>query len=317
MLNIGVIGAGNMGKNHIRLTKEMHDKFNLCAVYDPDTERLRNLEVTDIAVSSENELIEKCDAIIIAAPSSLHKSIAMKVARARKHLLVEKPIALSVEDAQEIVDAFDGTGKVLMVGHVERFNSAVMELEEVIKNEEIIAINIERCSSMDTRIKDTDVVYDLMIHDVDILLNALHPGRKIKKISSVGTKVYSEKYLDYVETLMEFEGGVVASIISSRATEDKLRRIDIHCKDSFIKADLLTKCLSVLRSTRLESLSNFRAVYKKENITEKIYVPVIEPLREELKHFYSCIMEGKEARTSGAAAIKSMAVLDLIKRDIY
>lgn len=176
MIKVGIIGAGNMGKNHIRLTKEMHDIFDLCSVYDPDVKRLNDLLVTDIAALSEDELIDKCDAVIIAAPSSLHKRIALKAAKAGKHLLVEKPLALSAEDAKEVVDAYKGTDKVLMVGHVERFNSAVLELEKILENEEIVAVNIERCSSMDTRIQDTDVVYDLMIHDVDILLNAILPG---------------------------------------------------------------------------------------------------------------------------------------------
>ncbi|WP_022750265.1 Gfo/Idh/MocA family oxidoreductase [Lachnobacterium bovis] len=317
MINIGIIGAGNMGKNHIRLTKEMHDRFNLCAVYDPNRERLQELEVEDIAVESEDELIDKCDAVIIAAPSSLHKELALKVAKAGKHLLVEKPLALSCEDAKEIVRAFEASKKILMVGHVERFNGAVTELEEVLKDEEIIAVNIERCSSMDTRIKDTDVVYDLMIHDVDILLNAILPGKKLKRIISFGTKSYSENYMDYVESLMEFEGGVIASIISSRTTEDKLRRIDIHCKKSFIKVDLLNKRISILRRTRLESTSKFTAVYKKENITEKIFVPNVEPLREELKDFQRSIENDKAVKTSGKSALRSVEILDIIKKDIY
>ena len=99
---------------------------------------------------------DTCDAVIIAAPSSLHKKIALKVATAGKHLLVEKPIALSAEDAQEIVDAFADTEQVLQVGHVERFNPVVLELEKIINNEDVVAVHIERCSSMDRRISDTD-----------------------------------------------------------------------------------------------------------------------------------------------------------------
>lgn len=316
MIKVGIIGAGNMGKNHIRLTKEMRDIFDLCSVYDPDVKRLNDLGVTDIAASSEDELIEKCDAVIIAAPSSLHKRIALKAAKAGKHLLVEKPLALSSEDAKEVVDAYKGTDKVLMVGHVERFNSAVLELEKILENEEIVAVNIERCSSMDTRIQDTDVVYDLMIHDVDILLNAILSGCEIERLSSVGTKVYSANYMDFVESLFKFNTGVVASIISSRTTEDKLRRIDIHCRDSFIKVDLLDKKINILRSTVLKSIGNSSA-YKKENVTEKIYVPNVEPLREELKHFQKCIETGSIPKTSGESALRSIGVLDSIKEGLY
>ena len=141
-------------------------------------------------------------------------------------------------------------------------------------------------------------------------------GGEIESLSSVGTKVYSANYMDYVESLFKFNTGVVASIISSRTTEDKLRRIDIHCRDSFIKVDLLDKKISILRSTVLKSIGNSSA-YKKENVTEKIYVPNYEPLREELKHLYKCIKNGDIPKTSGEAALRSIKVLDSIKEELY
>ncbi|SFB94460.1 Gfo/Idh/MocA family protein [Butyrivibrio sp. YAB3001] len=316
MVKVGIVGTGNMGKNHIRLTKEMHDRFELCAVYDPDESRVKSLEVSDIATASEEELIDKCDAVIIAAPSSLHKQIALKAASAGKHLLVEKPLSLSTQDANEIVEAYKNLDRVLMVGHVERFNSAVIEMEKVLQKEEIIAVNIERCSSKDNRIKDTDVVYDLMIHDVDILLNAILPNNEIVSLSSAGTRVYSHNYMDYVQSLFKFDNGVVASIVSSRATEDKLRRIDIHCKNSFIKVDLLDKKISILKSTVLKSLGNGSA-FKKENMMTKVFVPNIEPLRAELKHFGYCIENKTSPITCGKSAVRSIEVLDIIKGQLY
>ena len=316
MIKVGVIGAGNMGKNHIRLLRELSDIYDLCAVYDPDEERLRAQNAEGIRASSEEELIDRCDAVVIAAPSSLHKKIALQVAAKEKHLLVEKPLALSAEDANEIVSAYRSLDKVLMVGHVERFNPTITELEKVIGNEKIIAVNIERCSPADTRIVDTDVVYDLMIHDVDILLNAIFPAIGVSKISAVGTKAYSPSFMDYVDSMFEFENGCVGSIIASRATESKLRRIDIHCRDSFIMADLLDRKISVLRSTILKT-SDQSSAYRQENVVSKVFVPNVEPLRAELVHFAHCI-DGKETPlTSGESAVRSIETLDKIKKILY
>ena len=316
-VRLGIIGAGNMGKNHVRIAKELMNDFDLVSVFDPDPKRIEIFGLEDIAAGSEDELIEKSDAVVIAAPSSLHKRLALKVARAGKHLLVEKPLSLSYEDATEVVEAFKSLDKVLMVGHVERFNNAIIELEKVLQNEEIIAVQMERCSSMDRRISDTDVVYDLMIHDMDILLNSILPGRKIQAMSSFGKTVYSDGFKDFVQSTMQFEDGVVASVICSRATEDKIRVARIHCKNAYIVADLLNKSLTISRKTEMKLDVGYSPVYRQENIMERVFVPGKEPLKEELLHFHQCIETGCVSRTNGESAAKSIKVLDAIKAQIY
>lgn len=317
IVKLGIIGTGNMGKNHVRIAREMINCFDLVAVYDPDQTRIEALGLSDIAVGSEEELIEKADAVIIAAPSSLHKKLALKVAAAKKHLLVEKPLALSAEDAREVAEAYKEINKTLMVGHVERFNNVIGELEKVLQHEEIVAIQMERCSSMDRRISDTDVMYDLMIHDMDILLNSLIPDQNIRKLQSFGTKVYSEKFMDYVETSMQFENNVIASVVCSRTTEDKIRMTRIHCKNAYIEADLLNKTLTISRKTKLNLDVGYSPVYRQENIKEKVFVPGKEPLKAEQEHFYNCIISGETAKTNGASAVRSIEVLDAIKKQIY
>lgn len=316
-VEVGIIGAGNMGKNHIRLTREMTGEFEFKGVFDPDRDRIKTLGLSDQSFETEEALIDAVDAVIIAAPSSLHKRIALKVAAAGKHLLVEKPIALSTEDAQEIVDAFAGTGKILQVGHVERFNPVVLELEKIVRNEDVVAVHIERCSPMDRRISDTDVVYDLMIHDVDILVNGLMPDADVESIDSKGVKVYSQNYMDYVESLFRFDNGVIGSVVSSRTTENKIRRIQIHCRNAYIDADLLHRTLTIFRKTSYTLDVGYDPAYRQENVIEKVFVSNEEPLRAELKHFFNCIQEGKEAKTNGRSAIRSVAVLDAIKQQIY
>lgn len=316
-VKIGIIGAGNMGKNHIRLTREMNSEFEFVGVFDPDKERVKTLGLSDCYFDSEEALIEAVDAVIVAAPSSLHKSIAIKVAAAGKHLLLEKPIALSAADGQEIVDAFANTKQVLQVGHVERFNPVVLELEKIVKNEDVVAVHIERCSPMDKRISDTDVVYDLMIHDVDILLNGLMADANVVSVSSLGAKTYSEKYMDYVESLFRFDNGVVGSVVSSRTTESKIRRIQLHCKSAYIDADLLHRTLTISRKTAYTLDVGYDPAYRQENVVERVFVSNEEPLRTELKHFHDCIEESKPAKTSGKSAVKSVKILDTIKEQIY
>lgn len=316
-VKVGIIGAGNMGKNHIRLVRELNNEFEFVGVHDPDENRINTLGLSDYYFITEDALIDAVDAIIVAAPSSLHKRIALKVAAANKHLLVEKPIALSATDAQEIVDAFSDTEKVLQVGHVERFNPVVLELEKIIINEDVVAVHIERCSSIDRRISDTDVVYDLMIHDVDILINGLMSGAKITSVISQGAKVYSQNYMDFVESLFKFDNGVVASIVSSRTTESKIRRIQLHCRNSYIDADLLNRTLTISRKTTYNLDVGYNPVYRQENIVEKVFVSNEEPLRAELKHFHNCIEKCKPAKTSGRSAVKSVQVLDAIKKQLY
>ena len=316
-VKVGIIGTGNMGKNHVRLVREMVNCFDFVGVYDPDKERIKDLGLENYAFTSEEELIEASEAVIIAAPSSLHKTIAIKVADKDKHLLVEKPIALSVSDAEEIITAFEDKNKVLMVGQVERFNPVILELEKIIENEELLGIHIQRCSSMDVRIKDTDVVYDLMIHDIDIVNNALLPNAEVQDIHAFGKKVYSENNMDYVECLMRFENGVIASVISSRATESKIRKIELHCQNAFIVADLLNRTLTISRKTVYNLNVGYDPVYKQENIIERVFVSNEEPLRAELKHFYDCIVNNTAPKTGGKDVAGSIAILDLIKGEIY
>lgn len=316
-VKIGIIGAGNMGKNHIRLVREMNNEFEFMGVFDPDRDRIKALGLTDLCFETEDTLIEAVDAVIVAAPSSLHKRIALKVAAAGKHLLVEKPIALSAADGQEIVDSFANTKQVLQVGHVERFNPVVLELEKIVKNEDVVAVHIERCSPMDRRISDTDVVYDLMIHDVDILVNGLMSDANVESVTSLGAKVYSEKFMDYVECMFRFDNGVIGSVVSSRTTESKIRRIQLHCKNAYIDADLLHRTLTISRKTSYILDIGYDPAYRQENVVERVFVSNEEPLRAELKHFHNCIVESKAAKTNGKSALRSVKVLDTIKEQIY
>lgn len=316
-IRTGIIGVGNMGKNHVRLISEMKEQFDLGGVFDVDKDRIIKSGFVGRIYQSVDDLIGDVEAVIIAAPSFLHKELALKAAENNLHLLVEKPLALNRNDGDEICAAYQRLDKkILMVGHVERFNPAVQELEKILDNERVLAIEIERCSPMDKRINDTDVIYDLMIHDIDILLNAIMPGHQVKKLHAFGRTSYNEKYADYVQAIFKFDNNVQASIISSRTTEDKIRKISIHCSDAFIRCDLLHKTINISRRTHYKLDTGYSPVYKQENVIEQVFVPNVEPLKMELLHFANCIRNKSTLLNDGVSAARDLEYLDQIKLDI-
>lgn len=317
-IKIGVIGVGNMGKNHVRLLTEMKEDYELCGVYDLDKEKVLKTGHAGRIYDSAEELMSDVEAVVVAAPSFLHKQLALQAAEHNLHLLMEKPLSLGHEDAEEVCRRYEQIpDKILMVGHVERFNPVVQELGKILNDEEVLAVTIERCSPTDLRISDTDVIYDLMIHDVDILLNAILPGKKIEELYAIGRTSYNEKYLDYVQAIFKFDNKVQASIVASRTTEEKIRKIKIHCKGAFINCDLLHKSIVISRRTHFHLDTGYSPIYKQENITEHVFVPNVEPLRKELSYFSESIRTGNGGINSGKSASLDLQVLDRIQELVY
>jgi len=315
-VKVGVLGAGNMGKNHVRLTSEMRE-FELIGIYDtnPAAESITKVYNTQF-YTNLNELLSNVEAVIIATPSSTHIEMAKTAVDNGLHTLVEKPLGLDSNEANIINEAFNKSGKVLCVGHVERFNPVVLEAEKLLEHEDVIAINTRRFSPKDMRINDADVLQDLLIHDLDIIVNSLNKS-KIKKLNANGRVAYNDYLVDYVHSIIEFENGVLATLEASRTTEDKVRDIDIHTTNSFIRMDLLGKTMTITRKTNYKLDTGYSPTYRQENITEKVIIPLIEPLKEELKNFAACILSGDTPRVNGDNAYYALKILDEMKELIY
>lgn len=317
-LKIGVLGAGNMGKNHIRVLSELSTIYDLVGFFEPRDKNAEEVEEKFNIKRYKNveELIAMADAIDIVVPSSLHYDIAMKVAQSKKDCFVEKPLTLTSDDAIKLGKEFKKANKKLMVGHIERFNPTINELEKILANEEIVHIDIHRCSPYDGRINDADVVQDLMIHDIDILINALVDS-EIVSLSALGTQVYNKENMDVVSALLRFENGITASIMASRVTEEKIRTVEIHTKNSYILVDLLNRKIQISRKTKFKLDIGFMPLYRQENIIEKIVVPAQEPLREELIHFANVIINNTQPKTSADDAIKAIQLTERIGEILY
>jgi predicted dehydrogenase len=256
------------------------------------------------------ELFQAVDVVNIAAPSFLHKQLAVAAAQAGCHVLVEKPIALTIADGQEIINACQKAGVRLCVGHVERFNPAISTMQQIIEHEELISIDFQRMSPFFGRVSDASVVEDLMIHDIDVL-NAISPS-PIKRIVSHGVKVHTDK-LDYVQTLVTYENGLVASLTASRVTQSKIRQAEINALNSYISVDYLNRTVEIARKTNISLDLGHPVQYTQESIIEKVFVPINEPLRSEFEHFAYCINTGETIATSGEMGLKALELCHVIQ----
>lgn len=311
-IRIGVIGAGSMGRNHIRILSTEKGPFEFAGFYDADQTRAAEIakQFPVPAFPSAEALLEQVDAVTVAVPSSLHKEIALEAVRLGVHALVEKPLALTSEDAGEISRAFAGAGLTLAVGHVERYNPVVTELRKLVCHEKILALEVRRYSPYNGRITDADVVQDLMVHDIDLVCNVLMDG-KLLNVSSAGKSAVSGK-LDYVQSLMQFENGAVASIGASRVTQSKVREIVVHTDHSYIVADLLNRSLSVQRNTNLVIDEGKESAYRQDSVTQRIFVPMVEPLRMELMDFINHVISHSEPAANGPAASRTIRIAETI-----
>lgn len=311
-IRIGVIGAGSMGRNHVRILSAEKGPFEFVGLYDANQNRAVEIakQFSITAFSSVMALLEQVDAVTIAAPSSLHKELALEAVRHGVHALVEKPLALTSEDAEEISCAFSSAGLILAVGHVERYNPVVTELYKLVRREKILALEVRRYSPYNGRITDADVVQDLMVHDIDLVCNVLI-DRKLVDVFSVGESAVSGE-LDYAQSLMRFEDGTVASIGASRMTQSKVREIVVHTDHSYIVADLLNRSLSVQRNTNLVIDEGQESAYRQDSVTQRIFVPMVEPLRMELLDFINHVISHSEPSANGSVACRTIRIAETI-----
>lgn len=315
-LKIGVAGAGSMGANHIRILSEQNSIFDLVGIFDPDLDKKSIADKYGVRFYESYELLlNDVDALVLASPTSAHYEMALTAASYGVSTLVEKPVAETVEQAEKIIDTFRRAGLVLGVSYVERYSPVVRALQDIISNEEIIAIEAHRCSPFDERIFDVDVVSDLMCHDIDIIVNAIMSEMPSKIVAS-GRKAFTEKFVDYAQAVLEFNSSVLAYITASRSTQDKIRLLAIHARDSYIEADMLHKTLVVKRGTKYKE-GKPNMFYSQSSIIEQIVLPNQEPLKEDLLNFGRAVLCGEPLIIQPEQIIRSMKVLDAVHEKIY
>ncbi len=313
-IRVGVIGVGNMGQHHTRVLSRFKD-VELVGVSDVNVERgLDTAGKYRIRFFEDyHELLKHVDAVCVAVPTRLHHTVGMACFQAGVHVLIEKPIAASIAEAESLVNAAAATNCILQVGHIERFNPAFQELHKVLKTEELLALEARRMSPYSQRANDVSVVLDLMIHDIDLLLELA--GSTVSTLTASGSRAANSGYLDYVTATLGFSNGIVATLTASKVTHRKIRSITAHCKNSLTDADFLNNEILIHRQTTADCSTDYgQVLYRQDGLIEKVYTSNIEPLHAELEHFVNCVRGGEEPSVGGEQALKALRLASLIEQ---
>nr|WP_314559474.1 Gfo/Idh/MocA family oxidoreductase [uncultured Capnocytophaga sp.] len=242
-LKAGVLGAGHLGKIHLRLLNQSN-KYELVGFYDPDNTNAQ--KVTDEfgykRFDSIESLIDACDMIDVVTPTLNHFACAEKIIKAGKHIFVEKPIAATVQEAEAMIALTQQYRVKGQVGHVERFNPAFTAVRDMIHNP--MFIEAHRLAEFNPRGTDVPVVLDLMIHDIDVILSVVKS--KVKHVSASSAMVISHSP-DITNARLEFENGCVANITASRISMKNMRKSRFFQKDAYISVDFLEKKVEVVK----------------------------------------------------------------------
>ncbi len=315
-IRVGVVGVGTMGRNHVRIVAETAG-VTLAGFHDPDP--ARSDEICRLygcpCFDSLHQLLESVDAVTVAAPTSMHVEIGEQCLSRGIHILMEKPLAHNLEGAVSLVELARRTGMVLAVGHVERHNPAIGKLIGLLRSEpeEIIYIDARRLAPFDgSRCMDVDVLYDLLIHDVDLALEIA--DSPISSLSAAGRPVFSSR-LDVVQARIEFENRIVVGFWVGKCSPKKVRTVTVTTPSRYLVADTLTNSLTMVRADTMPS--TVEGVCLMTNIREeRLSVPEEEPLRRELDDFFQAILKGTKPLVGGERALSAMKAVDMVSRSI-
>ncbi len=316
---VGVLGAGNMGSHHIRTYSSLGGLCELRGVYDLDPERCQAVarQFDTRAFASAEELFAEVRAASICTPSALHVEHALLALRAGVDVLIEKPVALTVEHAQALRDTVGACARrpVVQVGHIEHFNPAVREVAKLLEGERVVALELQRLSPFDGRIIDADVVQDLMLHDIHVLLT-LAAGRELHDVHAVGRRVRSPELDDYAVATLTFEDGLIGTLVASRVTEEKIRRLSATTEQSHVTVDYLRRTVERCRSTSLELDGGGSRTYRQESLLERVFVPIEEPLVAQLRSFLGCVRERTAPEVDLEMGIRCLGVVQAVRNSI-
>ena len=317
MLNIAVIGAGHLGEFHIKLLKSSK-LFNLIGFFDPNKSRVKEIiDKYNINFFEIDKITSLVDAVIISTPTSFHYETAVKFLNNKKHVFVEKPITSSIEQADKLIEIKKNNKLIGQVGHVERFNSAFLNIKNALNP---MFIESHRLSSYPSRGTDVSVVLDLMIHDIDIVLSLV--DSKITKISANGTKIISSSP-DIANARIEFENGCVANLTSSRLSLKKMRKMRVFQTDSYISLDFDSGSSEIIKIKDFDGKNKYAmTIHDSEGVEKEIQIEnvkneKINSIEEEHKNFYYSIINKEDPIVSfekGRNALKlAIEILKIIE----
>lgn len=303
-LRTAVIGVGHLGKQHARLHAALaqEGRIELVAVCDAD-ERVA-LEVAAERNTSQvadwRSLIGRVDAVSLAVPTEAHHTIACALLEAGVHVLVEKPIARTLDEADAMIAAARQGNAVLQVGHLERFNPALIALKPHVRQP--LYFEIHRVGQFTARSLDIDVILDLMIHDLDIVQWLVGPEVMVTDVRAVGIPVLTRR-VDAANVRLEFASGAVANITASRIGTEKIRKMRFFQPHDYVAVDYTTRHASI------SSLAPATAGNARPGVdTRHLVAPDVEPLRAEIEAFLTAAMNHSAPAVTGADGRRALAL---------
>ncbi|CAJ37091.1 UDP-N-acetylglucosamine 3-dehydrogenase [Methanocella arvoryzae] len=293
-MRVGVIGAGAMGQNHIRTYSQMND-VELVGIADVDQQRIQSLskQYNTMGFTDYNELLKQnLDAVSIVVPTTLHRKVAIDAIHAGTNILVEKPIADTIENAQAITDAADAEGLTLMVGHIERFNPAVVKMKQIIdsgKLGKVVSISTSRVGPYNPRIRDVGVILDIGVHDIDII-SYLYNSRVTDVYAIAGKEVHSLE--DHASMFLRYEGDRAGVVEVNWLTPHKTRKFTVIGTEGVAYGDYIEQRVTI---------------HDKEWVRDA-KIEKREPLALELESFLDACKHHKEPVTTGPDGIHALDV---------
>ena len=294
---VGVIGVGYLGEHHARIYSEM-DGVQLVGVVDPEEDRGRSVaEKTACRFFGElKELLGEVQAVSIAAPTSFHFDLSLFCLEKKIDVLLEKPMTVTIGEADRLIEEADRNKRILQIGHLERFNGGIRKLKEVVKEPRFIESH--RLGPFQDRGTDVDVILDLMIHDIDILLDLVQS--RVKELRAVGTPVISPN-IDIANARIEFENGCVANVTASRVSLKKERKIRIFQPDTYITLDYQLQEVDIYRRVTEANIAP-------RILMEKLKTEKDEPLRVQLEAFIRSVQNRSQPVISGVEGREALKV---------
>lgn len=304
---MGVVGAGGLGYHHVRILREMPE-VRFVGFHDARAERAAQVatELGVTAFADLDALIAACDALTIVVPTPAHHAVASRALAAGRHLLVEKPLAVTLAEADELVDLARQHGVVLQTGHVERFNRAIRAALPYVDQPRFI--ESDRLAPFNPRGADVAVVLDLMIHDIDLV--RILVGGRVDSLSAVGVPVLTPT-VDIANARLTFESGAVANITASRVSRERMRKLRIFQPSGYLSLDLGAGTGEFFRMRGEIDLRAMAAAARSlEEFVERIPLeaPEGEPLRLEFQSFLQAIRGEAPVVVSGEDGREALAV---------
>lgn len=303
--NIGVVGVGKMGSLHLQTLKKI-PSIEKIFIYDINPKKVEEAlrKFNPEVVSTVEDLVSKINLCIISTPTPTHYQITKFFLNSNIHCFVEKPFTDSIQTACELIEIAEKKNLILQIGHIERFNPAVIEAQKYIHNPKFI--EAYRLGPFDPRVAHIGVVIDLMIHDIDVILSFIK--KKVKSLEVIGTKILTQ-HEDIIKVRLRFESECICDLSASRVSPENFRKMRIFQPDSYISIDYIKPSLKIYRKKNptVKSFDDIEFIHPKLKIKE--------PLVLELEHFIESVATGKKPIVAGEHGRDALEIaLEIVKK---